>query len=805
MTRRTAKLSLNSSYRPVFVTAMVSALAAGVLPGCTSSSGFSGRHANASTYKTQYTARDYAAQANKAGVKNPAFVDVAQTMAAKIQAQREAAFDSMNTMKGQFNSAFAAQNASFDAALAQKEAGQVMAQGVIDMFGAKLEEMRADADALRLQNVGAMQQRNGSAAVAMLDWQRQFDLMYAEADYLWSESKAQYEAMLVERQGILERGEAQLKQMEDVIRLAAEKSSQRYASTKAHVDASRTQANAQVNSLDRQITALKAQREARLTGLRQQIDSISTGAGMEVDALRKHAAALEQTTTEAAMSLSHGAADAAFEVNQAEAQRLMQSGQQIKRSSQAQAERTRSDASTHFAQAKSDFQEELEAIDRFVTHSSAEIDFRRSQAKQFDNNQTQSVINQCNALSDQVAVAARKRTSEAQRWWSMQQSEHVNQLAKADAMEHKGFADGDELIARGEAALRMAASYREDAYQAADADRQIAAARILGFASGAQALDVSSDAQLDHLNAAIEAFAKNSQAELEALAARREAAKVRGDAEVQRFQTQADSEVKANASAIDQMHAQIDAAEAMLFAELNKLGQAANSYQAIAKATHTQSIASAEAFKAMAESSMHEMLAASAAESKIGEAQVVFAQKMQQVAKMAGDVEASKQLVNSGSEFAFALADNARAKAEITARANAAEAAAKSQIAAANANDQALWSAFNQQLAQASVQNIDPDGQFGASPIDDAMWPTGAAAVAFRTLSSQALDRLHEQAMQFSAAAGGAFWSPINLNRGYSSFTAPIDPNSAYEFITWQIDPASAPASTLTNVPVKID
>ena len=161
---------------------------------------------------------------------------------------------------------------------------------------------------------------------------------------------------------------------------------------------------------------------------------------------------------------------------------------------------------------------------------------------------------------------------------------------------------------------------------------------------------------------------------------------------------------------------------------------------------------------------------------------------------------ASKQLVESGSAFAFAEANDAFAKSEIIARANTAQAAAKVQIAKANVNDQALWSAFNQQLAQATMQ---PATQFGGSPIDANAWPTGAAAVAFRAMSAQALDRINEQAMQFSAAAGGAFWSPINPNAGLGGFNMSSDPSFAYDFVTWQINPNGSTApTTVTNAPV---
>ncbi|MFG0292456.1 MAG: hypothetical protein ACF8MJ_04805 [Phycisphaerales bacterium JB050] len=390
--------------RRIVVTAMVSALAAGagVLGGCNGSSesaffsnGKGGAYSeealaaqatvniDPSETQGQFTSNWYNEQAGQVNLPDR-WLGEALSATAENEARRAAAQAALVENDATRFERLAAQNAQFTQAETNKNVGWYKADELNSVYSAKLEEMEGQARSRELANIAQQERNNAEVAISSLEWQNQFERMYAEAERAWAQAQGDYQKMLAERQAVEERGRFQIEQMETVADMTAERAENKVSQLRAEANSVSEHTAAQVAALNKQIETAAQRFEAQASEYANRATTLDEFSEAKSKELRALAKALEEQDVNGAFEVALVEADTNFDRAKAEAERMMVAAEALNQSTRAEVDRIRAESDMRLAIGETNYQNELAAIERFVEHGEAEIAFRRAEADRIE-------------------------------------------------------------------------------------------------------------------------------------------------------------------------------------------------------------------------------------------------------------------------------------------------------------------------------------------------------------------------------------------------------------------------------------
>ena len=389
--------------RRVVVTAMVSALAAGsaILGGCNGNSESAFRSSTPNGYSQdalasqatvsidpsqtqgEFTSTWYNQQAAQVNLPDR-WVGEAVSATAENEARRAAAQSALVNNDANRFERLAAQNAKFVQAETNKNVGWYKADELNSVYAAKIDEMEGQAQSAVLANEAQEQRNNAEVAISSLEWQNQFERMYAEAERAWAQAQGDHQKMLAEREAVEDRGRFQLDQMRTVADMTAERAENKVSQLRAEATSVSEHTAAQVAALNKQIETAAQRFEAQASEFANRASTLDEFSEAKSKELRALAKALEEQDVNGNFEVALVAADTNFERAKAEAERMMIAAEALNQSTRAEVDRIRAESDMRLAVGETNYQNELAAIERFVEHGEAEISFRRAEADRIE-------------------------------------------------------------------------------------------------------------------------------------------------------------------------------------------------------------------------------------------------------------------------------------------------------------------------------------------------------------------------------------------------------------------------------------
>ena len=389
--------------RRVVVTAMVSALAAGaaVLGGCNGNGETAFRTGTPSGYSQEalaaqatvsidssqtqgnFTSTWYNEQAGQVNLPDR-WLGEALSATAENEARRAAAQSALVSNDADRFERLAAQNAKFTQAETDKNIGWYKADELSSVYNAKIDEMEGQAHSRGLANFAQAQRNNAEVAISTLEWQNQFERMYAEAERAWAQAQGDHSKMLAEREAVEDRGRFQLDQMRTVADMTADRAQNKVSQLRAEATSVSEHTSAQVAALNKQIETAAERFEAQASEFANRASTLDEFSEAKSNELRALAKALEEQDVNGAFEVALVEADTNFDRAKAEAERMMVAAEALNQSTRAEVDRIRAESDMRLAVGETNYQNELAAIERFVEHGEAEISFRRAEADRIE-------------------------------------------------------------------------------------------------------------------------------------------------------------------------------------------------------------------------------------------------------------------------------------------------------------------------------------------------------------------------------------------------------------------------------------
>ncbi|MEM1184470.1 MAG: hypothetical protein AAGI53_05650 [Planctomycetota bacterium] len=424
--------------RGIIVTAFVASLAAG-LGGCGSTS--SDRQASNTNFVNQvgqpissvpegFTAPGYnpenmagiyevgyfAAEGNRADL--PArWVSEAQDASTELAAQRAKAqaFDIQarsNELTGLAAADSVIQDAQSDRDVAEAEARrlELTYDAELGSFVQQIDAQRLAFEAEQIQSERSLetQVREQEVAIAQLRSR-------AETD--WTNSLAEHERMLAEREAVKERGDATISQMVHTAEMTEQRNHERVRTLRVQAASERDQTGAEVNELDQQIRTAFATTEANVDELTQLARTLEAESRARVQEILAQADGLETQGVDGAHRLAFVELHVSYADQIEESAQLREQAVQLGEQSEAEAQRRRAEAEENVELARVMFQEANEGVE-------ARLDQALAQAKVID-----ARANEIERSARSAFVAAEV---EAQVAATREQAAHQRALAKSE-------------------------------------------------------------------------------------------------------------------------------------------------------------------------------------------------------------------------------------------------------------------------------------------------------------------------------------------------------------------------------------
>lgn len=384
----------------IVITAMVSSLALASLTGCSSSS-LSGSSPSASAYTQNGLARQATIEFDQNQTQGDFTFDTYSDLAndvnlpdrwlseafdatAEIQARRAAGQAGLAVASADEFERVAQRDASLAGAQSRFEVSVSNVENLKAVYDAKLAEMDARTFANTQRNAAQSARNNASLAIGELEWRKQFEEMYAQADREWQAAQGEHSKMLSHRSAVSDRGNAQIEKMREVARLTDERASETVAKLRAEAQAVSSQSQARVSALEENIQTTGTRFGAEAQEWRERAAATSDRAEAEAAELRAEANRLEAQDAEQQYSLSVLAADLKYDNAIADAEQLAVEAETRAEQIRATVDRIQGKADQSFEIAKGDYESESASINKFNTQTSASIDFRRGEADRLE-------------------------------------------------------------------------------------------------------------------------------------------------------------------------------------------------------------------------------------------------------------------------------------------------------------------------------------------------------------------------------------------------------------------------------------
>jgi hypothetical protein len=430
----------------VVISALVSSLAAASLVGCASDGGFAFFKPHTQTYSEddlagqatialdadqtqgQFNAEWYKQEAQAVNLPDR-WLGEAWNEISENEARRAAAQSGIAVADADRFQQLAAANAAYERAASRRDVTGFRAGTLQEVYDAKIGELGAQSEAADLSGANDARRNNAEVEITSLEWQQQFERMYAEAEAEWTKSNANHAKMLAERERVQNAGHAKINQMEEVAELTEKRAAERVAQLRAEARAIQIQAQAQVDAIDRSITTTGEQFDARAERWRELADAADNAADARVAELRSKAESLADQDAEGNYELNKLTSQLEYDRKLAESEQMTMAAEALAQQTKASVDRLRAEADKDLSLSQTDYETEIAAIDRFVEHGESEIAYARAEANRIEREARAEFI-KAEAAARANAI---RETSRHQQQLSEAERELIAAEAKAEA------------------------------------------------------------------------------------------------------------------------------------------------------------------------------------------------------------------------------------------------------------------------------------------------------------------------------------------------------------------------------------
>lgn len=383
--------------RPLFLTSLITSLAAASLTGCSSSNNHAWNSKSNNTQASreasaiinpnatsgQFTNDYYNAKAQQNGV--PArYVSEAQVYTASTQARRAAAQSAFVQAHADQVEALAAAEADFQSAVSAQTAGTANAIKLRQTFASKLNELASQADAREELGLADSTRRAELLRASQMQWQGEFEAMRTDAETQWGKARAMHNAMLADRANFYDRSLAEIDEMIKVADLTESRATAKFAELRAAARTATEQAQAEAATIGQMIQTVSKQSTAEAAELRQRAKSLEQSSTAAVAELRAKTRALSEQDIDRVYTLDTGAAQTHLTSAQAEHQRMINESVAMRQNTSAAVSRKRAEAAKSLDTSRAEFEGEKVAIDRFREQGEAQVALRMAEANRIE-------------------------------------------------------------------------------------------------------------------------------------------------------------------------------------------------------------------------------------------------------------------------------------------------------------------------------------------------------------------------------------------------------------------------------------
>lgn len=439
--------STNSSVlsrRPIFITGLVAALAAGV--GCSSSGSKYGWNTNASSYQNSNLAAMSNATVDPNATKGHFDSQWFQQRANEVQlpnvwvSEASSAIHEMESRRAQIEagriSEFASRSEKLAYADAQLERANVRetigfadAQFLQDSFDAKLSEM--DVYTMSQERAIEDEARYNDAVLrtTVQERQAQFENLRSSATTEFDQSQAQHQRMLAERVAVADSGWATIGEMTKIADMTEARASSKAKALRIAGETIESQTDARLAEFSERLSTTRSMNSTNVASLREQASTLKSQAFADADELLARAVEIENTDHEAMYQMTIEDSEQAFSKAKAEAESHQSHAESMLSEVEAELTRRRSDAGKFLSVAQADFEKNKQEIDTVHASSMAEVEMLRAFAASLELEAAAQFV----AAEAQAVAGARFEEALHQDELANKQFEAAKAQAEADA------------------------------------------------------------------------------------------------------------------------------------------------------------------------------------------------------------------------------------------------------------------------------------------------------------------------------------------------------------------------------------
>jgi len=393
MTTRTTHSVL--SRRPIFITGLVAALAAGVGSGCSTSGSKYGWNTNAKAYENNSMAAMSNAQIDPNATHGQFDSQWFQQRASEVQlpavwvSEASHAIHEMEGRRANLESAritelagrsekLAYADAQMERANVRETIGFADAQFLQDRFDAKLSEM--DVVAMSQEQSIEDEARFNDSVIRTTTQSRQaeFEKLRSGATADFDRAQAQHQRMLAERVAVTDSGWATIGEMTKIADMTEARASSKAKALRTSGETLKSQTAARVEEFSERIASERQVTSTKVASLREQASTIKSQAFADADELLARAETIESTDHEALYKMTIESAEQAFNKAKADSASHQSHAEAMLSEVEAELTRRRSDAVRFLGVAEADFNKNTQEIETIHQSSIAEVEMLRT-------------------------------------------------------------------------------------------------------------------------------------------------------------------------------------------------------------------------------------------------------------------------------------------------------------------------------------------------------------------------------------------------------------------------------------------
>lgn len=446
------------SRRPIFITGLVAALAAGVGSGCSTSGSKYGWNTNAKMYENGHQASMSRATIDPNATRGQYDSGWFQQRASEVQlpavwvSEASQAIHEMESrramLEAQRISGTATRSEKLAYADAQLERANVSetisfadAQYLQDSFDARLSEMDVYAMSQERSIEGEARFNDEMIRTTTQERQAQFETLRSSATSEFERSQSQHQRMLAERIAVSDTGWASIGEMTKIADMTEARASSKAIALRTAGKTIKTQTGSRVEELSGRISTTRQQVATNVATLREQASTLKSQAFADADEMLARATEIESSDHEAQYKLTVESAEQGFNKAKAESVSHQAHAESMLSEVEAELTRRRSDAARFLGVAEADFNKSTQEIETVHQSTIAEVEMLHTFAQTLE----------LEAKAQYVAAEAHA-VAGAQ----FEQATHQNELAEKQYKAAKAQAAADATRLKAEISQQIA-------------------------------------------------------------------------------------------------------------------------------------------------------------------------------------------------------------------------------------------------------------------------------------------------------------------------------------------------------------